>query len=279
MAAPDRAVFDSNQVPSLLAASSSDGTTPVSLQADPTTHALVVQATISTAGLATAAKQDTGNTSLASIDGKITAVNTGAVVLAAGTAGIGKLTANSGVDIGDVDVTTVGTITPGTAATNLGKAEDAVHTTGDVGVMSLGVRNDTLASTSSASADYTQLSTDISGIVMVAGAPRALKGTFQVQISASTAETSILAATASTFHDLYGLILANTGATTTKVSIRDVTAGTVKMIIEVPTLETRGFMLPVDSAVPQATVNTAWTAQCGSSTAALEVTGFYVSRV
>jgi hypothetical protein len=52
-----------------------------------------------------------------SIDGKITACNTGAVVLAAGTAeigklaagtaAIGKLAANSGVDIGDVDVTSV----------------------------------------------------------------------------------------------------------------------------------------------------------------------------
>lgn len=171
------------------------------------------------------------------------------------------------------------TLTPGTGATNLGKAEDAAHTTGDVGVMALGVRNDTLASTTNASADYTQLSTDTAGIVMTAGAPRALKGTFQVQISASTAETTILAATASTFHDVYGIILANTGATTTKVSIRDATAGTVRMIIEVPTLETRGFMLPVDSAAPQTAVNNNWTAQCGSSTAALEVTGFYVSRV
>lgn len=171
------------------------------------------------------------------------------------------------------------TLTPGTGATNLGKAEDAAHTTGDVGVMALGVRNDTLASTTNASADYTQLSTDTAGVVMVAGAPRLLKGTFQVQISASTAETTILAATASTFHDLYGLILANTGATTTKVSIRDTTAGTVRMIIEVPTLETRGFMLPVDSAIAQAGVNTIWTAQCGSSTTALEVTGLYVSRV
>lgn len=44
------------------------------------------------------------NAGITSIDGKITACNTGAVVLAAGTAGIGKLTANSGVDIGDVDV-------------------------------------------------------------------------------------------------------------------------------------------------------------------------------
>ncbi len=42
-----------------------------------------------------------------SIDGKITACNTGAVVLAAGSAAIGKLAANSGVDIGDVDVTSI----------------------------------------------------------------------------------------------------------------------------------------------------------------------------
>ena len=55
-------------------------------------------------GAATSDKQDTGNTSLSSIDGKITACNTGAVVLAAGSAAIGKLAANSGVDIGDVDV-------------------------------------------------------------------------------------------------------------------------------------------------------------------------------
>lgn len=42
---------------------------------------LPVTASIDTTGLATSAKQDTGNTSLSSIDGKITAVNTGAVVV------------------------------------------------------------------------------------------------------------------------------------------------------------------------------------------------------
>ena len=60
--------------------------------------------------------------------------------LPAGTNAIGKLAANSGVDIGDVDVTTV---VPGTGATNLGKAEDGGHSSGDVGVMALGVRTDT----------------------------------------------------------------------------------------------------------------------------------------
>ena len=64
-----------------------------------------------------------------SIDGKITACDTGSVVLAAGTVAIGKLAANDGVDIGDVDVTS---IIPGTGATNLGKAEDSPHASGDV---------------------------------------------------------------------------------------------------------------------------------------------------
>ena len=45
--------------------------------------------------------------SLSAINGKVTACNTGAVVLAAGSAAIGKLGANSGVDIGDVDVTSI----------------------------------------------------------------------------------------------------------------------------------------------------------------------------
>lgn len=186
------------------------------------------------------------------------------------------------------NVTTVGTVTtltgtttltPGTGATNLGKAEDAAHTTGDVGVMDLGVRNDTLADQTNTNADYGAKSVDIKGRVMTAGAPRALKGNVQVQLSNTTTETTIIAATASTFHDVYGIILANTGATTTKVSIRDDTAGTVRAIIEVPTLETRGFMLPVDSAMTQTAVNKNWTAQCGSATTALEVTAFYVSMV
>lgn len=42
-----------------------------------------------------------------SLDGKVTACNTGAVVLTTGSAAIGKLAANTGVDIGDVDVTSI----------------------------------------------------------------------------------------------------------------------------------------------------------------------------
>jgi hypothetical protein len=82
------------------------------------------------------------------------------VALPAGTNGIGKLTANSGVDIGDVDVTS---IVPGTGATNLGKAEDAGHTSGDTGVYVLAVRDDALAAHSGADGDYESFHTDAAG--------------------------------------------------------------------------------------------------------------------
>lgn len=98
--------------------------------------------------------------------GTITAVTAITNALPAGTNAIGKLAANSGVDIGDVDVTS---IVPGVAATSLGKAEDAVHASGDTGVMALAVRND--AGTALAGAgDYIPLSTDSNGSLRVSGA-------------------------------------------------------------------------------------------------------------
>lgn len=192
---------------------------------------------------------------------------TGVVGLNTGTNSIGKIS----------DITT--SVVPGTGATNLGKAEDAAHTTGDTGVFTLGVRNDTLADVTNTTADYSQYSTDIKGRLMTAGAPRSLKGVQQTSVSNTTSETTIVAAVGSTFLDVYGLILANTGASTTKVTIKDATAGTTRAIIEVPTLETRGFMLPVDSAIPQAAVNSNWTVTCGTATTALEVTAMYVKMV
>lgn len=84
--------------------------------------------------------------------------------LQAGTNAIGKLAANSGVDIGDIDVTS---IVPGTGATNLGKAEDAGHSTGDVGVMALAVRSDSDASLAGTDLDYSPLQLDASGYLKV----------------------------------------------------------------------------------------------------------------
>lgn len=54
-------------------------------------------------------------------------------------------------------------IIPGTGATNLGKAEDSAHASGDVGVFLLALRTDTLAASSGATGDYEGLHTDSIG--------------------------------------------------------------------------------------------------------------------
>lgn len=95
---------------------------------------------------------------LSTLNGKVTTVNTGAVTIST------ALPAGNN-NIGDVDVAS---IVPGTGATNLGKAEDAAHTTGDVGVMSLGVANEAQG-TFGADADYTPIATDTKGNTLIAG--------------------------------------------------------------------------------------------------------------
>lgn len=87
----------------------------------------------------------------------------------------------------EVDVTRV---VPGTSASSLGKAEDAAHTTGDVGVMALSVRQDTAAALGGTDADYQPLITDASGrlhvnvgnTVTVGSHAVTNAGTFAVQV-------------------------------------------------------------------------------------------------
>lgn len=64
----------------------------------------------------------------------------------------------------DVDVTR---IVSGTGATNLGKAEDAAHTSTDVGVAVLAVRRDTQAVGSDAAGDYSTFNVDEFGRLRV----------------------------------------------------------------------------------------------------------------
>ena len=54
-------------------------------------------------------------------------------------------------------------ITPGTAAGNLGKAEDAAHSSGDTGVLALARRNDTPSSSAGTDGDYATLNVSANG--------------------------------------------------------------------------------------------------------------------
>lgn len=134
-------------------------------------------------GAATADNQSTGNISLASIDGKLPALVSSRVPVTLGTA-IPAGTNN----IGDVDVLSV---VPGTGATNLGKAEDAAHASGDTGVMVLAVRRDTPTASSGTTGDYEPLQTNSVGALRTASVDL---GT--TTDSAATDETSTASAIA-----------------------------------------------------------------------------------
>jgi hypothetical protein len=84
--------------------------------------------------------------------------------LPAGTNAIGKLAANSGVDIGDVDVASV---VPGTGATNLGKAVDSASGATDTGVAPLAIRDDGLSALTPVEGDYIPLRVDANGALWV----------------------------------------------------------------------------------------------------------------
>lgn len=207
-----------------------------------------------------------------SVAGTATAVNNG--TSSAGTQRVTLASDSTG------NIATIGTsITPGTGATNLGKAEDAAAVSGDTIVAIGGVRNDTLADKTNTDGDYSIPSTDIKGRVITAGSPRGLKTNQQTTITSSTTETTVLTAVASTFLDVYGVIVTNTSATVTKVTFKDDTAGTTRFVIEVPATDTRGFMLPIDAAHNQAIVNKPWTATCGTSVASVEITVLAVKMV
>ena len=115
---------------------------------------------------------------------------TGIVALTTSTASIGKLAANSGVDIGDVDITS---IIPGTGATNLGKAIDTALGATDTGVLALTVRDDALATLTEIDGDISALRVDstgrlwcnVSNTVTVGSHAVTNAGTFAVQVDGS----------------------------------------------------------------------------------------------
>lgn len=122
-------------------------------------------------------------------------------------------------------VTTVSTVTtlsnttqltPGTAATNLGKGEDIAAATGDVGVEMLGLRNDALTSNTNASGDYIVPVTDLYGSLITKDQQKQ-KRTYRAAfvVAPATAATDIfqLIGSASTTVEITKFIISGTQTT------------------------------------------------------------------
>lgn len=107
-----------------------------------------------------------------SISGTVTVADGGGSLTVDGTVAVSSVAGTVTVADGGGSLTVDGTVavngvTPGTAATNLGKAEDAAHATGDVGVMALAVRQDSPAALAGASGDYIPLTTNAQGSLRI----------------------------------------------------------------------------------------------------------------
>jgi hypothetical protein len=138
----------------------------------------------------------------------------------------------------------VDAVIPGTGATNLGKAEDAAHASGDVGVMALAVRKDTAAASSGTTGDYEPLSTDATGQlrikpeVKLEAATSGGTSNYHRKASADT-NTAVVKASAG---QLYGVDVFNFKAATVYLKIYD-KASTPNLASDTPIMVIPWFQL------------------------------------
>lgn len=99
-------------------------------------------------------------------------------------------------------------------------AEDSAHTPADRGLFALGVRNDTVASVTSADGDYSQMAVGPSGESITANAPftRWIRGTADLRVVQGASVTAIAAQGASVFTYITGIQLSNMGSASVLVT-------------------------------------------------------------
>jgi len=186
------------------------------------------------------------------------------------------------------------TVTVGSAASDLGKAEDAAHASGDVGVMALAVRNDNLSAFSGTDGDYTPLATNSAGVLYVKApsdtaiqtmetvdyvyytSENASKVVLRGAISTSASgNTTILAAQGASANTLVmGVYLMSAG--TVNVTFTDGAGGTA-LTGAIPLIANTGFVLPIS---PHGwMLGSANTALVLNLDAAVQVSGVYVYTV
>lgn len=122
----------------------------------------------------------------------------------------------------------------------------------------------------SADADRANLLVDGAGRVVTTSAPRGQTAHATTTISASTSETTVLAAgAASVFHDIVCVLIANTSATAVRVDFKDATSGTIRFSVYAPAGQQVGFIPAVP--VEQATAAANWTATSSASVTDLRI--------
>lgn len=211
------------------ASQQTDALTDTELRATPVPVSGTVTANLSATDNAVLDAIEADTTTIAgdttSIDGKITACNTGAVTvsaaLPAGTNAIGKLAANSGVDIGDVDVTTI----PGIEGD---VAHDAADSGSPVKIGGKAYNQDgTVPGTAVAEGDRANFITDVYGRQFVETSHPNLWSASADYAAAQTNATVKAAPGAGLSLYITDIIISN-GATAGNITLLDGSGGTVK---------------------------------------------------
>jgi hypothetical protein len=129
------------------------------------------------------------------------------------------------------------------------------------------------------SGNSSPLQVDKVGRLLAVGALRTLKGVQKTSISTTTETTVVTAGAAGVFNDVYAIVVTNKSATAVFVDFRDATAGTVRMTLAAPAGDTRGFTVPVDSAMVQAAAASNWTATLSGAASSIEISMLYTSNL
>lgn len=185
----------------------------------------------------------------------------------AGTSALIKDDASFGDGVTSGVLTTINRLWNGTTYDRMRSVITATGSTG-TGVLGAGILalGKTANPTAVTDGQQVQALADKLGKQVVVGSIRDLKVNQVTTITTSTSETTVLSAVASTFLDVYGVIVTNTSATNATVAFKDSTTGTTQFNVAVPAGDTRGFMLPESGGIKQGTVNNNWTATTQSVT-------------
>jgi hypothetical protein len=170
------------------------------------------------------------------------------------------------------------TLAGGTASITLAGGTALVTLAG--GTSALQLTGYTSFPTAVANAALATAISDKAGRIISVAAARDWRASQTATITTAAETTVINPVNATTFADVYGVILANTGSTTCKVDFRHGTGSAILFSIQSYSSDTRGFMLPVDAAIvgSLSTANVSWTAQ-PSATASINVSMFYVKNI
>jgi hypothetical protein len=127
------------------------------------------------------------------------------------------------------------------------------------------------------STNSSPLQVDKVGRLLAVAALRSLKGVQKTSITTNTATTVVTAGAAGVFNDVYAIVVTNKSATAVFVDFNDGAA--VRMTLAAPAGDTRGFTVPVDSAMVQSGAAAAWTATVSSAVTSIEISMLYVSNL